>query len=187
MGHPNRSWRVDETYVRVADGTIYAAPLIPAVAESGSDCGQRLSSASERRDWSQEHTKRTFVRNPPKYCVCLFVVRKFIMVRLVPLVRGRGMVQLANRLRPCGSGYAPTHNARYAVRTRVHDQTIHGHGNHDSFRPGQPPTPTAGMRTLYQNLLKQELDVVQHVPIHGRVGMNDEFLRIVGKSGAKSN
>jgi hypothetical protein len=62
--------------------------------------------------------------------------------------------------------------------------------NADLYSPpqgAQPPAPTAGMRTLYQNVLKQELDVVQHVPIHGRVGTNDEFLRIVGKSGAKSN
>jgi glyoxylase-like metal-dependent hydrolase (beta-lactamase superfamily II) len=47
--------------------------------------------------------------------------------------------------------------------------------------PGGPtPTPTAGMRTLYQNMRKQKLDVDRHVPIHGRVGTNDEFLKIVG-------
>jgi L-ascorbate metabolism protein UlaG (beta-lactamase superfamily) len=43
------------------------------------------------------------------------------------------------------------------------------------------PKPTAAMRTLYQNMLKQKLDVARHVPIHGRVGTNDEFLKIVGK------
>jgi hypothetical protein len=62
--------------------------------------------------------------------------------------------------------------------------------NADLYSPPQgtqPPTPTAGMRTLYQNVLRQKLDVVQHVPIHGRAGTNDEFLRIVGKTGAKSN
>jgi hypothetical protein len=62
--------------------------------------------------------------------------------------------------------------------------------NADLYSPpqgAQPPAPTAGMRTLYQNVLKQKLDVVQHAPIHGRVGTNDEFLRIVGKTGAKSN
>ena len=62
--------------------------------------------------------------------------------------------------------------------------------NADLYSPPQgarPPAPTAGMRTLYQNVLKQKLDVVQHVPIHGRVGTNDEFLRIVGNTGAKSN
>ena len=43
--------------------------------------------------------------------------------------------------------------------------------------------PTAGMRTLYQNMRKQKLDVAQHVPLHGRVGTNDEFLKIVGQPG----
>ncbi len=38
------------------------------------------------------------------------------------------------------------------------------------------------MRTLYQNMRKQKLDVAQHVPIHGRIGTNDEFLKIVGQS-----
>jgi glyoxylase-like metal-dependent hydrolase (beta-lactamase superfamily II) len=48
--------------------------------------------------------------------------------------------------------------------------------------PGAPlPAPTAGMRTLYQNMLKQKLDVAQHVPIHGRIGTNEEFVKIVGK------
>jgi hypothetical protein len=37
------------------------------------------------------------------------------------------------------------------------------------------------MRTLYQNILKQKLDVAQHVPIHGRVGTNDEFVKIVSQ------
>jgi hypothetical protein len=41
------------------------------------------------------------------------------------------------------------------------------------------PAPTAAMRTLYQNMRKQKLDVAQHVPIHGRVGSNEEFLKIV--------
>ncbi len=48
-------------------------------------------------------------------------------------------------------------------------------------QPGaQPPVPTPGMKTLYQNMLKLKLDVAQHVPIHGRVGTNDEFVKIVG-------
>ena len=63
--------------------------------------------------------------------------------------------------------------------------------NADLYSPpaqGAPaPTPNAGMRTLYQNMLKQKLDVARHAPIHGRVGTNDEFLKIVGKSGAKSD
>lgn len=57
--------------------------------------------------------------------------------------------------------------------------------NADLYSPpaqGAPlPKPTAAMRTLYQNMLKQKLDVARHVPIHGRVGTNDEFLKIVGK------
>jgi len=54
--------------------------------------------------------------------------------------------------------------------------------NADLYSPaqgGQPPAPTVGMRTLYQNMLKQKLDVAQHVPIHGRVATNDEFVKIV--------
>jgi metallo-beta-lactamase superfamily protein len=46
--------------------------------------------------------------------------------------------------------------------------------------------PTPGMRTLFQNIRKQKLEVVQHVPIHGRVGTNDEFLKIVAQPGPKS-
>lgn len=41
-----------------------------------------------------------------------------------------------------------------------------------------PATPTPGQKTLYQNMLKLKLDVAQHVPIHGRVGSNEEFLRM---------
>ena len=57
--------------------------------------------------------------------------------------------------------------------------------NADLYSPpqgSQPPTPTAGMRTLYQNMQKQRLEVAQHVPLHGRPGTNEEFLKIVGKS-----
>jgi hypothetical protein len=58
--------------------------------------------------------------------------------------------------------------------------------NADLYSPppeGTPAvTPTAGMRTLYQNMLKLKLDVAQHVPIHGRVGTNDEFTRIFAKT-----
>jgi glyoxylase-like metal-dependent hydrolase (beta-lactamase superfamily II) len=57
--------------------------------------------------------------------------------------------------------------------------------NADLYSPpaqGAPlPAPTAGMRTLYQNMRKQKLDVAQHVPIHGRAGSNDEFIKIVGQ------
>jgi L-ascorbate metabolism protein UlaG (beta-lactamase superfamily) len=60
--------------------------------------------------------------------------------------------------------------------------------NADLYSPGaQPPAPTAGMRTLYQNMLKQKLDVALHVPVHGRVASNDEFLKILGKLRTESN
>jgi glyoxylase-like metal-dependent hydrolase (beta-lactamase superfamily II) len=56
--------------------------------------------------------------------------------------------------------------------------------NADLYSPpaqGALPSPTAGMQTLYGNLLKHKLDVERHVPIHGRVGTNDEFLKIVNQ------
>lgn len=58
--------------------------------------------------------------------------------------------------------------------------------NADLYSPpleGALPAATAGMRTLYQNMRKQKLEVERHVPIHGRVGSNDEFLKIVGQAG----
>jgi glyoxylase-like metal-dependent hydrolase (beta-lactamase superfamily II) len=61
--------------------------------------------------------------------------------------------------------------------------------NADLYSPpaqGTLPAATAGMRTLYQNVLKQKLDVERHVPIHGRVGSNDEFLKIVSQAGAQN-
>jgi L-ascorbate metabolism protein UlaG (beta-lactamase superfamily) len=58
--------------------------------------------------------------------------------------------------------------------------------NADLYSPpapgAQPTAPTPGMRTLYQNMLKLKLDVAQHVPIHGRVGTNDEFLKSVART-----
>jgi glyoxylase-like metal-dependent hydrolase (beta-lactamase superfamily II) len=58
--------------------------------------------------------------------------------------------------------------------------------NADLYSPpaagAQPPaTPTPSMVTLNQNIQRLRLDVGQHVPIHGRVGTMDEFLKIVGK------
>ncbi|MGH9690481.1 MAG: hypothetical protein ACRD4C_05235 [Candidatus Acidiferrales bacterium] len=41
-----------------------------------------------------------------------------------------------------------------------------------------------GMLTLYQNMRMLKLDVAQHVPIHGRPGTNDEFLKIIGNAAA---
>ena len=62
--------------------------------------------------------------------------------------------------------------------------------NADLYSPPAPgaskPIPTAGMRTLYQNMRKQKLEVAQHVPIHGRVGTNDEFLKIIDQADARS-
>ena len=45
------------------------------------------------------------------------------------------------------------------------------------------PAANAANRTLYQNILKLKLDVATHVPTHGRVGNNDEFVKIFGKAG----
>ena len=59
--------------------------------------------------------------------------------------------------------------------------------NADLYPPpaqGAPPpaTPPVTMRTLHQNMLKLKLDVAQHVPTHGRVGHNDEFLKLVTRA-----
>src|SRR5215510_2704156 len=55
--------------------------------------------------------------------------------------------------------------------------------NADLYSPptqgATPGPPTASMRTLMQNIRKQKLDVAQHAPAHGRVGTNDEFMRLV--------
>lgn len=63
--------------------------------------------------------------------------------------------------------------------------------NADLYSPpepgAQPPAkPTASMLTLYQNMRKYELDVTQHVPIEGRVGSNDEFLKLLGTKVSKA-
>jgi len=56
--------------------------------------------------------------------------------------------------------------------------------NADLYSPpaqGAPvPMASNGMRTLYRNMVKLRLDVDQHVGVHGRVGTNSEFLKIVG-------
>jgi len=58
--------------------------------------------------------------------------------------------------------------------------------NADLYSPpaqGAPPAvPTAATRTLYQNVVKLKLDVAQHVPAHGRVGTNDEFMKMFAKT-----
>ncbi len=63
--------------------------------------------------------------------------------------------------------------------------------NADLYSPpaqgAQPPAaPTTTMKTLHQNIRKLKLDVAQHVPSHGRVGTNDEFMRMFD-GGAKTN
>jgi len=57
--------------------------------------------------------------------------------------------------------------------------------NADLYSPpaqgAQPPTqPTAASIVLNNNIRRLNLDVAQHVPIHGRVGTNDEFVKIIG-------
>ena len=55
--------------------------------------------------------------------------------------------------------------------------------NADLYSPpaqGAPaPAPNASMRTLAENIRKLKLDVLQHVPAHGRVGTHEEFMKIV--------
>ncbi len=60
--------------------------------------------------------------------------------------------------------------------------------NADLYSPptSSTTTPTASMRTLYQNIRKQKLDVAQHVPTHGRAGTNDEFLKILGPANSQA-
>jgi hypothetical protein len=55
-------------------------------------------------------------------------------------------------------------------------------GQSQTRNTGKPATatPTPGMPTLDQNIRLLKLDVAQHVPIHGRVATNDEFLKIIG-------
>jgi hypothetical protein len=59
--------------------------------------------------------------------------------------------------------------------------------NADLYSPpapgAQPAPPTAAMRTLYENIRKLKLAPAQHVPIHGRVGTNDEFMKMFAGAG----
>lgn len=77
-----------------------------------------------------------------------------------------------------GLGHASTMLLAYLPKERILV-------NADLYSPPAPgaPAPTANpnMRTLNQNMQRLRLDVAQHVPIHGRVGTNDEFLTIVGR------
>jgi glyoxylase-like metal-dependent hydrolase (beta-lactamase superfamily II) len=56
--------------------------------------------------------------------------------------------------------------------------------NADLYSPPAPDRPapataTPGMRTLYENIRKYRIDPQRHVPTHGRVGTNDEFVGLV--------
>jgi hypothetical protein len=46
--------------------------------------------------------------------------------------------------------------------------------------------PTPASKTLMQNIRKLKLDVDRHVPVHGRVGTHEEFMRIFAP-GARTN
>jgi glyoxylase-like metal-dependent hydrolase (beta-lactamase superfamily II) len=49
--------------------------------------------------------------------------------------------------------------------------------------PGAPvPPPNANTMSLARNIQRLKLDVAQHVPVHGRIGAHDEFLKIVGRT-----
>jgi glyoxylase-like metal-dependent hydrolase (beta-lactamase superfamily II) len=55
--------------------------------------------------------------------------------------------------------------------------------NADLYSPpaqgATPAPPSPSMRTLAQNIRKLKLDVAQHAPAHGRVGTNEEFMKLV--------
>jgi hypothetical protein len=53
--------------------------------------------------------------------------------------------------------------------------------------PGQPaPALTPNMTVLNRNMQRLKLDVAQHVPIHGGVGSQADFLKIVGTSSSNN-
>jgi len=62
--------------------------------------------------------------------------------------------------------------------------------NADLYSPpaaGAPPAaPTAASRTLQQNLIKYKIEPERHVPVHGRVGTQAEFMAMFS-SGTKTN
>jgi hypothetical protein len=60
--------------------------------------------------------------------------------------------------------------------------------NADLYSPptagAQPPAmPTESMIALNRNIQRLKLDVAQHVPIHGVVGMHADFMKVVGQAG----
>jgi glyoxylase-like metal-dependent hydrolase (beta-lactamase superfamily II) len=58
--------------------------------------------------------------------------------------------------------------------------------NADLYSPPAPgaaaPPPNPSMITFNQNIKRLKLDVATHLPIHGRMGTNDEFVKIMGVS-----
>ena len=59
--------------------------------------------------------------------------------------------------------------------------------NADLYSPpatGAAPAaaPTPGQKTLYENIRKLKLDPARHVPIHGRVGTHEEFMKLFATS-----
>jgi glyoxylase-like metal-dependent hydrolase (beta-lactamase superfamily II) len=77
-----------------------------------------------------------------------------------------------------GLGHASTMLLAYLPKERILV-------NADLYSPPAPGTPppsaNPNMLTLNQNMQRLRLDVAQHVPIHGRVGTNDEFVTIIGR------
>jgi glyoxylase-like metal-dependent hydrolase (beta-lactamase superfamily II) len=63
--------------------------------------------------------------------------------------------------------------------------------NADLYGPPAPnaaPAPaSAAARNLRDNVVRLKLDVAQHVPIHGRVGTHEEFMKITAPAPAASN
>ena len=58
--------------------------------------------------------------------------------------------------------------------------------NADLYSPpapgADPRPPNRRMQRLYRNMQRLGLDVERHVPVHGRVGTNDEFVGIVSQA-----
>jgi hypothetical protein len=54
--------------------------------------------------------------------------------------------------------------------------------NADLYSPPAPGAqagaPTGASKTLMQNIRKLKIDVERHVPVHGRIGTHEEFMRM---------
>ncbi len=62
--------------------------------------------------------------------------------------------------------------------------------NADLYSPAAPgapvAAPTAAARTLRENLIKLKIEPERHVPVHGRVGTQAEFMAMFS-SGTTTN